>query len=199
MGFLKLRDSCLHVWALNFFSTHLWELVASVLATHRVLLVYFSLVTIMTIAKVGFVTLHLPLLPLSPRNHHQTCFICLGTECAAVSTENPPACLDSYSSHSRVNTDGISFTALLSWRCLPDDSSSEQYGDGSPEHCLLDHILDSPTCHASRQRPRVKWIKTPLMAPCPLFLTNTGWQRLGSRAALGLLFALHAGDASVRF
>lgn len=62
-----------------------------------------------TKAKVGFATLGLPLLPLSLRNHRQTCFICLGSERAAVSTENPPVCLGSYSSYSRENTDGISF------------------------------------------------------------------------------------------
>lgn len=45
------------------------------------------------IAKVGLVTLHLPPLPLSLCNHHQTCFIYLGSECAAVSPEIPPGLL----------------------------------------------------------------------------------------------------------
>lgn len=45
------------------------------------------------IAKVGLVTLRLPLLPLSLCNHHQTCFICFGFECAAVRPEIPPGLL----------------------------------------------------------------------------------------------------------
>lgn len=36
-----------------------------------------------------------------------------------------------------------------------DDDSSEQYGDGSPEPCLSDHILDSPSFHASRHSSRL--------------------------------------------
>lgn len=107
-------------------------------------------------AKVGLVTLHLPLLPLSLLNHSPTCFICLGSECAAVSTENPPA------------QPGQLFPAFRGkhqcfiFQCSPlmvlhlDDGSGEQYGDGLSVPCLSDHKLDTPSFHASRQRPGIK-------------------------------------------
>lgn len=53
-----------------------------------------------------------------------------------------------------------------------DDSSCEENGDGFPDPCLPDHILDSPLFHASRQWPRVKLIKALDVTLCPFYPAN---------------------------
>lgn len=85
---------------------------------HSLLLIHSSSVTSLTTmkAKVGFVTLHLPLLSLSLRNRPPDMFHLPWLWALLLSAqENPPVCPDSYSSHSRENTDQIFFSALLSW------------------------------------------------------------------------------------
>lgn len=159
MGLFKLHNRSLHVWVLNSF-------------TYTIISKPLHITSMKTMkAKVSFVTLHLPLLPLSMRNHRQTCFIYFGSEHAAVSPESPPGQL--FQPFELKHWWDIFYWSPFMLLHL-DGDSSEQYGGDPPEPCLSDHILDSPSFTASRQRPRLKLIKTPVVAPSLLFSTNTG-------------------------
>lgn len=110
---------------------------------------------------------------LSPRNHHQTFFICPGTECAAVITDPQSTCMPGQLSiQSRVNTDGISFECSPLVMFHLDDDNSQEYSLLLLIAFLATScILYSLSLYASRQSPRVKPIMPPVVAPCPCFNT----------------------------
>ena len=173
--------------------SHIFGSWPSVQAMHSLLLIHSSSVTSLTTmkAKVGFVTLRLPLLSLSLRNRPPDMFHLPWLWALLLSAQkNPPVCPDSYSSHLRENTDRISFSALHSWCSIWMAAAVSNMvmvllGPAS-QIIYLTHCLYMPAGSGSG----CKWSRIQVWHHAHFFPTNTGRKCPGSMEASQLLIYL---------